>query len=448
MRRCLWLALPVVISTVATCASADDWPGFRGGQGGVAPDRDLPTQVTKDNILWKVKLPGVGASSPIVAGDKVYVTAYTGYGTAITKGFGGGKGGFGKGGFGKGAAADPEQKKLKFLLVCLDRAKGVIAWQKEIEPKLPEVAFSGMIREHGYATSTPTADEERVYAFFGKSGVLAFDHSGTELWRADVGSGTHFMGTGASPVLYKDLLIVDAAIESHALVALDKKTGKEVWRAKGLGTSWASPVLVQTPAGKTEVVVSSPGKIVGYDPESGQELWHCVGIGRGGTYDGTSSSPVARDGVVYVMGGGGPTPAATVAVKTGGSGDVTKTHVLWRQRVGGSYCSPVLVGDYLCWVDGTLQCLNVADGTAAFKNRLYDGRGEYVSAVAAGSTLFALPRTSGSTVLPSLRSWHTTNLKATTASSTPAPRSVTAGFISAPTPSCIALARSRELVRG
>jgi outer membrane protein assembly factor BamB len=399
-RRVTFLAsLVVSMAAMASVAWAEDWPGFRGSKGGVAPDKDLPTQVTKDNVLWKVKLPGVGASSPIVSGDKVFVTAYSGYGTTISKGFGGGKGGFGKGGFKKGGPPDPEQKKLKLLLICIDRAKGDIEWQKEIEPKLPEVSFYGMIREHGYATNTPVTDGQRVYAFFGKSGVVAFDLKGTELWRADVGSGTHFMGTAASPVLYKDLLIVNAAIETKALVALDKITGKEVWRAKGLGTSWASPVLVETTAGKTEVVLSLPGKIVGFDPQSGKELWHCVGIGQPDSYGGTTPTPVAQSGIVYVMGGGGPSPAVTLAVKAGGTGDVSKTHVLWRQKVAGSYCSPVLVGDYLCWVDGTVQCLNIADGKTVHKDRLYDGRGEYVSAVAAGNKLFVLTRFSGLFVL-------------------------------------------------
>ncbi|MCI0683818.1 MAG: PQQ-binding-like beta-propeller repeat protein [Gemmataceae bacterium] len=406
-------------------AGADDWPGFRGGSGGVAPSQDVPTHASQDSILWKVKLPGPGTSSPIVSGDKLFVTAYSGYGTTISKGKGGfggfgkgnfgkggfGKGGFGKGGFGKGGSGtggppDTAQKKLKLLVVCLNRDGGV-AWQKEIEPKLPEVNFTGMIREHGYASSTPVADGERVIAFFGKSGVFAFDYQGKQLWRADVGPGTHMMGTAASPVLYKDLVIVNASIESQALVALDKRTGKEVWRAKGVSACWASPILVTTSAGAVELVVNLPGKVAGYRPESGKELWHCQGIGTPGGYGGTSSTPVARDGIVYAMGGGGTSPPVALAVKTGGSGDVTKSHVLWRQRAGGSYCSPVIVGDKLCWVDGTLQCLGVGDGKSIHKERLYDARGEYVSAVAAGDTIFALTRSDGLFVLDAAKKFDT-----------------------------------------
>jgi outer membrane protein assembly factor BamB len=308
------------------------------------------------------------------------------------------KGGFGKGPFG-GGPPDPEQKNLKLVALCLDGAKGTILWQKEIEPRLPENNFAGMVTQHGYASSTPVTDGDHVYFFFGKSGVLAYDLKGIELWRADVGSGTHPMGSAASPVLYKDLVIVAAAIESQALVALDKKSGKEVWRTKGLGTSWATPVLVNTPGGKTELILNLPGKIVGYDPTDGKELWHCTGIGSPNGMGGTAPTPVAKDGVVYVTGGGGPEPLATIAVKAGGSGDVSKTHVLWRQRVGGSYCSPVLVGASLCWIDGMLQGLQVSDGKSIVKDRLYDSRGEFVSAVAAGSRIFALTRQDGLFVL-------------------------------------------------
>jgi outer membrane protein assembly factor BamB len=386
---------------------AADWPGFRGARAGVADDKDLPVQWTKDNFLWKFKMPGPGTSSPITTGDKLIVTCYTGYGLTEGKGFGKGgfgKGGFGKGGFGKGkGGADAgEQKKLRLMVLCLDRNKGEVLWQKEVEPKLPETPHTGMMREHGYASSTPVTDGERVYVFFGKSGVLAYDLSGKELWRVSVGTNRNQMGMGsaASPVLYKDVLIVNAAIESGSLVGLDKKTGKEIWRAEGLGTSWASPLLVEMKGGKHELVLSLPGKVAGYDPQTGKELWRCQGIGGGGRGGGyTSPTPVARDGIVYVTGGGGPMPAVTLAVRAGGSGDVEKTHVLWRKRVGSSTASPVLSGEYLCWVSGTATWLKLADGTTAHRERLYSSLQEYVSAVAAGDKVFALTRFDGLYVL-------------------------------------------------
>jgi outer membrane protein assembly factor BamB len=404
------------VSAFVGSLAASDWPGFRGSRGGVADDKDLPVEWTKDNILWKIKLPGPGTSSPITTGDKILITCYTGYGTTFGKGFGGGgfgkggfgKGGFGKGGFGKGGfgkrggggADTKEQAKLVLAVLCLDRRTGQVTWQKDLKPNLPETAHSGMMREHGYASSTPVTDGEAVYVFFGKSGVVAFDLSGKELWRTSVGTERHMWGSAASPVLHKDLVIVNAAIESDALVGLNKRTGKEVWRVKGVGTTWASPLVVQTKDGKHELIVSVPGKVVAYDPETGKQLWHCQGIGsRGGYGSYTCTTPVARDGIVYIVGGSGPSVRAALAVKTGGRGDVNQSHVLWRKRTGAAMASPVLLGDYLCWVNGTATAVKASDGTPVSTTRLYSGFNEYVSAVVAGDKIFALTRFDGLFVL-------------------------------------------------
>ncbi|MCI0639193.1 MAG: PQQ-binding-like beta-propeller repeat protein [Gemmataceae bacterium] len=440
------IIVPLSACLFVGIVQAADWPGFRGPNGSAASDdKDLPAQWTKENIHWKLKLPGPGTSSPITTGDKIFVTAYSGYCTSVNKGKGGmgfpgkgfpgkgpggkgfpgkgppGKGGFSKGGFGKGDDADAqEQMKLRFVLLCLDRHKGQILWQKEIQPKLPETPASGMILEHGYSSSTPVTDGESVFAFFGKTGVVAFDLAGNKLWQADVGSGKHMWGTASSPVLYKNLVIVNAAMESGALVGLDKKTGKEIWRKKGISPCWTSPLIAETPtkgrtSGKShELILSLPGKIVGYDPETGNELWHCQGIGKGGGAGGgfggggfggfgagyTCSTPVAKDGVVYVIGGGGPNGAPTaIAVRAGGNGDVTKSHVVWRQKAGASFASPVVSGDRLHFVAGNAYCLKLDTGEVVYNERLYSGGNEYVSAVAADGKIFALTRTDGVHVL-------------------------------------------------
>lgn len=370
---------------------AADWPGFRGDQGGIAADTNLPVQWTKDNILWKIKLPGLGASSPIVSGDKVFVTCYSGYGTELSRGFGKGPKA------GKGGADAGDEKKLQLLVLCVDRNTGQILWQKEVAPKLPEMKFTGFMKEHGYASSTPVTDGERVYVFFGKTGVLAFDLGGKQLWHVDVGSGIDAWGSAASPILHKDLVIVNAAIESNSLIALDKKTGKELWRVKDVGKSWSTPIIVTTKEGNTELVLSQPGKIVGYNPQTGKELWHCQGIGVPQGY--SISSPVAREGVVFAMGGGGPMPLAALAVRAGGTGDVTKTHVLWRKAIGSGISSPVFTSDHVVWVAGVAQCVKAADGDTAYKERLYGSQGEYVSAILAGDKIFALTRFDGLFVL-------------------------------------------------
>ena len=405
------VAVTGLLGALGTLA-AGDWPGFRGAKGGASDAQDLPAKLTTENVLWKVKLPGAGTSSPIILDDKIFLTANAGYGTSISKGmmgggFGGkGKGGFpgkGKGGFpGKGGADAGDQSRLKLLVLCLDRASGKIVWEREVKPKLPETAFSGMMREHSYASATPVTDGKNIYAFFGKSGVHAFDLEGKQLWSADVGTATHMWGTAASPVVFKDVLIINAAIESKSLIGLDKNSGKQLWNKTGLGTTWSTPVIVETKDGTHECVVNNPGKIAAYDPETGKELWTCQGVtgsgGGGGGFGGgayTASTPVARDGVVYAIGGGGPTPAAALAVKSGGRGDVTKSHVLWRAKAGATNCSPVLTGDQLCFVDGSVTCLNLADGKITYKERLYSARNEYVSAVTAGDKVYALTRNDG-----------------------------------------------------
>src|SRR5262249_45400 len=156
--------------------------------------------------------------------------------------------------------------------LCLDRKKGTILWNKEVEAKLPETKYSGPhFTLHGFASSTPVTDGERVYVFFGKSGVFAFDFKGKELWKANVGTGTEGWGSATSPVLYKDLVIVNAGVECGSVVALNKKDGTEKWKAPGTRGTWNSPVLVDIKGGKQELVVRSTRSLLGLDPATGKK---------------------------------------------------------------------------------------------------------------------------------------------------------------------------------
>ena len=224
---------------------AGDWSCFRGPGGmGVSDAKGLPVSWSDtQGIAWKTALPGPGASSPIVFKDRAYVTCYTGY---LIPGQPGGS-----------------LEQLKRHLIAVRLSDGGILWNQAVAAKLPE---ESQIRDHGYASSTPVADAERVYVFFGKSGVFAFDHEGKQVWQADVGSKTCGWGSAASPVLYGDLVIVNASVESESLVALDRKTGQETWRVSGIKQSWNAPVLVSTAAGKTELVLGIMGKVLGFDP--------------------------------------------------------------------------------------------------------------------------------------------------------------------------------------
>jgi outer membrane protein assembly factor BamB len=359
-------------------AKVDDWPSFRGpNSAGVSPDKGLPEKWgDKENLIWRAELPGPGASSPVVYGDKVFVTCYSGYG--IPRGDNG------------------DQKNLKRHLLCVDRKKGNVLWDKSVDAKLPEARYGGYVALHGYASSTPATDGKQVYVFYGKSGVFAYDFKGKQLWQANVGTRTDGFGTGTSPVLYKDLVIVNASIESGALVALTKRDGKEKWKCPGITRSWNSPVLVDVKGGKQEVVVRTNRSIVGVDPATGDKVWH-FGAFRDGY---VCPSVVAKGGVVYSL--GGRFESTSVAVKAGGEGDVTSTNEIWSKRYGGPIPSPALYGDHLYWVadnGGTAYCVKAKDGEKVFQERLKNPGTVYASVTIADGKIYVVSRTNGIYVL-------------------------------------------------
>jgi outer membrane protein assembly factor BamB len=275
---------------------------------------------------------------------------------------------------------------------------GQVLWQKSVRAVLPEDPYQGMLTEHGYASSTPAADGERVYVFFGKSGVLAFDFDGNPLWQASVGTGSAIMGWGsaASLTLHKNLVIVNANAESEALVALDKATGRVVWKSetKGYAGSWSTPILVDV-EGRQELVVFMPGEIWALHPDDGTLAWFCSGL-RGSA----TSSLVSRDGIVFAA-SGGPGGSGAVAVRAGGNDEVNSSRVLWRASVGSYVPSPALVGKHLFWVDdrGVATCLAAESGEQVYRERLPGAGGHYASVVAADGKLFAVSRRNGTFVL-------------------------------------------------
>jgi len=334
---------------------------------GTSTSKGLPVTWDKSGpFAWKTPLPGAGASSPIVYGKHVYLTAYSGY-------------------FVPGESAG-NLEDLKRHLIAIDRKNGEIRWNSPVPAKLPEEA---RIRDHGYAASTPVADAERVYVFFGKSGVFAFDHAGQQLWQADVGSTTHGWGSSASPVLYKDLVIINASVESESLVALDRKTGKERWRAEGIRESWNTPVVIRAESGREELIVARQGKVLAFDPETGKPLWNC------NTDIGWYMVPsiVADKGIVYVLGGRSGT--ASLAVRSGGSGDVTKTHRLWTSLKGSNVSSPVYLDGHLYWMHeqrGIAYCAVAETGEVVYEERIERGNQVYSSALLADGKVYYLSR--------------------------------------------------------
>ena len=193
------------------------------------------------------------------------------------------------------------QQDLRRHVVCLARKSGKILWSKDYSPALPESEYTGGNNsKHGYSSSTLTTDGERLYAFLGKSGVYCLDLNGNTIWHANVGDRSRGWGSSNSPVLYQNLVIINASIESESLVALNKETGNEVWRTNGVRGSWNTPLLVELPGRKTELVVSIPQKILAFDPSNGQELWTCTGIPDRGY---VCPSVITNDGIIYAIGG-------------------------------------------------------------------------------------------------------------------------------------------------
>lgn len=339
---------------LAGISPAGDWNRFRGPNGSGVSEDSTPTPTTwsaTKNLKWKIELPGPGHSSPIIVGNKIFVTSWSGYGTDR-----GGRGG--------------DQKDLKRHLTCLDRQTGQTIWDKTVDPYLPEDNFGGMFAEHGYTTHTPASDGERVYVFFGKSGALAFDMDGKKLWQTSVGTDSNQMnwGSSSSPILYKNLVIIPACMESQSLYALDKTTGKEVWKvpAEAFGSTWGTPVLAEV-EGKTDLVIGVPDEIWGFNPDTGKLRWYCEALKLR-----TFCSSVVTDGqVIYAMGDQG---SGSIAIKAGGKNDVTKSNVLWTGRDNNRIGTPVIADGRLYYVANRVAtCTDAKTGERLYQGRLGGG---------------------------------------------------------------------------
>lgn len=356
--------------------AAEDWAQFRGKGALGRGEGKLPLSWADDkNIAWKTAMPGAGASSPVTFGDKVYLTCYTGF--AVSQ-------------------QEPgEMTKLERVLVCLRLANGEVVWQQATPAKLPE---QDRIREsHGYASSTPAVDADGIYAFYGRTGVVAFDHTGKQLWISEVGEKLNGWGSATSPILYKDWVLVNASVESGMLYALDRKTGREVWKAEGAAESWHAPVVVTTAEGKDEIVLATNGKVLGFEAESGKPLWQV----RTGIPWYMCPTPVAEAGIVYVIGGRQPNGA--LAVRAGGRGEVTESHVIWRVGKGSNVPSPILHEGHLYFVHenlGIVYCVNAKSGELVYEERLEPSPGQiYASPVVGDGKLFYTGRGGRTTVI-------------------------------------------------
>ena len=355
-----------LLSTIAltSIAEAGNWPQWRGPDGqGVSTEKNLPTEWSNTkNIKWKTAIAGRSHSSPIVWGNKIFVT------TAI------------EGPVVPGAKAvkhmmgDKEflhpdsigaDRKQTFKVICLNAATGKILWEQTAFEGTP---YDNYHRKSSFAASTPVTDGKYVYAFFGSEGLYAYDMNGKPVWEADLGKlGTVGMGTGTSPILHDNLVLMQCDEdngEASFIVALDKKTGKEVWKTpRKVQVSWSTPILVRT-AKRAELVTSGTEAIVSYDPATGKELWRHKGVESNAI-----PSPVANNEVVFLS-AGFPTKIV-MAIRLGAAGDLTDSpNVAWKHSKGTAYVpSPILYGDhlYLTTDRGILTCLNAKTGELVYE---------------------------------------------------------------------------------
>lgn len=341
--------LGVALCSVANQADAD-WLRFRGPNGTGIAESDAPAEFSSEkNLKWKLELPGRGISSPIVVGDKVFVTCYSGYGMGNDEG---------------------KIEDLKRHLVCVDRTSGKTLWTKTVIATQPEDPYRPPgVTTHGYASNTPVSDGEKVYAFFGKSGVYAYDLEGQEIWNQSVGNEPSFKGFGsaASPIVSGKHIVVNASDESLAMVWLDKDTGEVVHNveADALGECWSTPAIVGT-GDATDVVISVIGEIWAMNAATGKLRWYANGVNSRNA----QVSVVVGDDAVYAIG------EEAYAIKPGGKGDVSESNTIWEGRVRAQYATPVLHDGHLFSISGSVvECVDATTGERVFQERLPSSAG-------------------------------------------------------------------------
>jgi len=367
LSRALYLQLVLLWSLSTNINAQTNWPQWRGPDGsGISTDVSIPTEWNESkNIRWKSPISGRGHSSPIIWGSRVFLTTSV-EGPVIP-------GAESVRHFYKGHEyLHPDsvgaEHGYALKLLCLDLKTGKLLWDKTVyEGRV----YDNRHRKNTYASATPATDGKYVYLSFEAEGLYCYDFEGKKIWKSSLGPiAKGGMGPGTSPVLFESLVILQVDQEygeGSFIAAVDKKTGKEVWRtARDQRRSWATPLLVKS-GQRTELVASGPKFIIAYEPATGKELWRAPGVESNPV-----PSPVAGSGVVYVTAGSDAKRA--FAIRTGGSGDLAGTaNLLWRYEKGTAYVpSPILYGEYLYLMTdaGALTCLEAATGKLVYQARM------------------------------------------------------------------------------
>jgi hypothetical protein len=311
------------------------WPRWRGPSGqGLAtgtgyPDTWSPTQ----GVLWKTAVPGAGNSSPIVWGDHIFVTSS----------YEGGR---------------------KLSLLAYRRSDGRLLWET---PAPAGRTDSGAHYKNGHASSTPATDGQRVYVLFGARGLFAFDFAGKLAWERDLGPMDAYHGAAGSPLLYRDRIILyQDQFSGSFIAAFDTRTGRELWRTRrDASVGWGTPIAIRA-GQRDEIIVNGQQRVTSYDPITGRELWRCGGT----TYE-VIPTPVVGYGMVFCSSGrAGP----TLAIRPGGSGDVSRTHLAWESPRGSPFVpSPILYGEQIYMVNdmaSIVTSLSATTGQSLWQGRL------------------------------------------------------------------------------
>ncbi|MCX7824083.1 MAG: PQQ-like beta-propeller repeat protein [Verrucomicrobiae bacterium] len=366
------------MSANAPCAVAANWPAWRGGAAGsgITTESNLPLKWSDtENIRWRVKLPERGNATPVVWGERVFITQ----------------------------AIEAEHRRT---LMCFHRADGRLLWQKGVVYAEPERTH----QSNPYCSASPVTDGERVITSFGSAGLVCYDMNGNELWRRDLGKLDHIWGNASSPVIYKNLCIhYHGPAKGAFLTALDKKTGRTLWkfdepewdatgrtdgfagRTNGVVGTWSTPIVVRA-GHRDELVLSFPMETIAFDPATGRVLWRC-----GGLNPLVYNSAIFGEGVVVAMGG---YHGNSLAVKAGGEGDVTATRRLWHQvRAKGGIGSGVIKDGRIYFPAGQVCCLELATGKTVWEERIRGTKGgSWSSMLLAGDRIY-LPLQSGDIVV-------------------------------------------------
>lgn len=400
------IALVALTAHGAESSSLQNWPAWRGPLAtGVAPLADPPVTWSETNhVKWKVPLPGRGSASPIIWNDQVFILA------AIPVPNGAAKpappvantnapaAGAPAGAGNNRAMVEQPSEEQRFVVLSLDRATGKVQWQKDAKTELPH---EGHHKDHGYASASPSTDGEVLIASFGSHGIYAYDLQGSLLWQKNFGQmrTRNSFGEGSSPALHGDRVIVLWDHEGEDfVVALDKKTGRELWRQpREEPTGWTTPVVVEH-EGRKQVVINGTNRVRSYDFESGSLLWQA-----GGQTTNAIPAVVAGHGLVFAA--SGLRGSALHAIRLGRTGELTGTDgVAWSLKKATPYVpSPLLYGDLLYFYAGNNAQLSIYDaktGTPFLDAERLEGLfGIYASPTAASNRVYLVARDGGTWVI-------------------------------------------------